>query len=67
MTFYVVYNSQGQFFARFSTFRRASLWTIRNGMEWTAIIKKEKEDNKCNQQNLGFSVGELFWERHSLE
>jgi hypothetical protein len=43
MTFYAVYNSQGQFFARFTTLRRASLWTIRNGMEWTAIIRKEKE------------------------
>ena len=44
MTFYAVYNSQGQFFARFTTFRRASLWTIRNGMEWTAIIRKEKDE-----------------------
>jgi hypothetical protein len=46
MTFYAVYNSQGQFFARFTTFRRASLWTIRNGMEWTAIIKKEMDIRK---------------------
>jgi len=44
--YYAVYNSVGQFFARFTTFRRASLWTIRNGMEWTAIIKKEKENTK---------------------
>ena len=42
--FYAVYNSQGQFFARFITYRRALAWAIRNGMEWTAQIRKEKEN-----------------------
>jgi len=39
-----VYNSQGQFFARFISYRRALAWAIRNGMEWTAEIRKEKEN-----------------------
>lgn len=46
MTYYVVYNSQGQFFARFITYRRALAWAIRSGMEWTAQIVKEKENTK---------------------
>jgi hypothetical protein len=44
--FYSIYNSQGQFFARFTSYRRALVWAIRNGMEWTAEIKKEKENTK---------------------
>lgn len=46
MTTWAVYNSQGQFFARFITYRRALAWAIRNGMEWTAQIVKEKENTK---------------------
>jgi len=41
---YAVYNSQGQFFARFISYRRALAWAIRNGMEWTAEIRKEREN-----------------------
>jgi hypothetical protein len=44
--FYAVYNSHGQFFARFTSYRRALVWAIRNGMEWTAEIRKEKEIQK---------------------
>jgi hypothetical protein len=38
---YVVYNSCGQFQARFLTWRRAMRWAIREGIEWTAVIRKE--------------------------
>jgi len=38
---YVVYNSCGQFQARFLTYARAVRWAIREGMEWSAIIRKE--------------------------
>jgi hypothetical protein len=38
---YAVYNSTGQFQARFLTYRRAIEWAIRNGMEWTAEIRVE--------------------------
>lgn len=38
---YVVYNSRGQFQARFLTWRSALRWAIREGMEWTAVIRKE--------------------------
>jgi hypothetical protein len=38
---YVVYNSCGQFQARFLTYTRALRWAIREGMEWTAVIRKE--------------------------
>ena len=41
MTSYAVYNSVGQFQARFLTWRRALRWAIREGMEWTAVIRKE--------------------------
>jgi hypothetical protein len=44
--FYAVYNSKGQFFARFTSYARALRWAVRNGMEWTAEIKKEKEIQK---------------------
>jgi hypothetical protein len=40
-TVYVVYNSIGQFQARFLTWRSALRWSIREGMEWTAVIRKE--------------------------
>jgi len=38
---YAVYNSCGQFQARFLTYARAVRWAIREGMEWSAIIRKE--------------------------
>jgi hypothetical protein len=38
---YAVYNSIGQFQARFLTWRSALRWAIREGMEWTAVIRKE--------------------------
>jgi hypothetical protein len=38
---YVVYNSCGQFQARFTSYARAVRWTVREGMEWTAVIRKE--------------------------
>jgi hypothetical protein len=40
--YFAVYNSQGQFFARFTSYARALRWAQRNGMEWSAEIKKEK-------------------------
>jgi len=40
-TVYVVYNSVGQFQARFLTWRSALRWAIGEGMEWTAVIRKE--------------------------
>ena len=40
-TSYVVYNSRGQFQARFLTWDAALRWAIREGMEWTARIRKE--------------------------
>jgi hypothetical protein len=44
--FYSVYNLQGQFFARFTSYARALRWAVRNGMEWSAEIRKEKENTK---------------------
>jgi len=41
MTSYAVYNSIGQFQARFTSYARAVRWAIREGMEWTAEIRKE--------------------------
>jgi len=38
---YAVYNSIGQFQARFASYARAVRWAIREGMEWTAVIRKE--------------------------
>jgi hypothetical protein len=38
---YVVYNSCGQFQARFTSYARAVRWAIREGMEWTAEIRRE--------------------------
>jgi hypothetical protein len=38
---YAVYNSIGQFQARFTSYARAVRWAIREGMEWTAEIRKE--------------------------
>lgn len=38
---YAVYNSVGQFFARFTSYSNALRWAVRNGMEWTAVIRKE--------------------------
>lgn len=40
---YAVYNSVGQFFARFTSYARALRWAQLNGMEWSADIRKEKE------------------------
>ena len=40
---YAVYNSVGQFFARFTSYARALRWAQRNGMEWSAEIRKERE------------------------
>ncbi len=40
---YAVYNSVGQFFARFTSYACALRWAQLNGMEWSAIIRKEKE------------------------
>ena len=39
--YYAVYNSIGQFQARFASYARAVRWAIREGMEWTAEIRKE--------------------------
>ena len=39
--YYAVYNSIGQFQARFLTWRSALRWAICEGMEWTAVIRKE--------------------------
>ena len=44
--YYSVYNSIGQFQARFLTWRRALAWAIANGMEWSAEIRKERAS--CN-------------------
>ena len=38
---YAVYNSIGQFQARFLTYYRAMSWVIREGLEWSAVIRKE--------------------------
>ncbi len=38
---YAVYNLCGQFQARFTSYARAVRWAIREGMEWTAEIRKE--------------------------
>jgi hypothetical protein len=43
MTSYAVYNSCGQFQARFTSYARALRWAQREGMEWSAIIRKERE------------------------
>jgi len=43
---YAVYNSCGQFFARFTSYAAALRWAVRNGMEWSAEIRKEKENTK---------------------
>jgi len=40
--YFAVYNSRGQFFARFLSYAAALRWSVRNGMEWSADIKKEK-------------------------
>jgi len=40
-TQYAVYNSIGQFQARFLTWKRAFAWIIANDMEWSAEIRKE--------------------------
>lgn len=42
MTSYAVYNSLGQFQARFLTYKRAMSWAIRHDMEWSAVIRKEE-------------------------
>jgi len=38
---FAVYNSLGQFQARFLTRKRAWYWIIREGLEWSATIRKE--------------------------
>jgi len=43
MTSYAVYNSIGQFQARFLTRKRAWSWIIREGLEWSATIRKENQ------------------------
>jgi hypothetical protein len=43
VTTYAVYNSVGQFFARFTSYARALRWAQLEGMEWSADIRKEKE------------------------
>ena len=40
---YAVYNSVGQFFARFTSYAAALRWAVREGMEWSAIIRKERD------------------------
>jgi len=40
---WAVYNSRGQFQARFTSYARALRWAVRNEMEWSAIIRKERE------------------------
>jgi len=45
---WAVYNSCGQFFARFTSYARALRWAVRNGMEWSAIIRKEKEKTQMD-------------------
>ena len=40
---YAVYNSLGQFQARFITHKRAWSWIIREGLEWSATIRKENQ------------------------
>jgi len=49
---YAVYNSVGQFFARFTSYARALRWAQREGMEWSAIIRKEKEDMRKHEIEL---------------
>jgi len=44
--YFAVYNSRGQFFARFTSYAAALRWAQRNGMEWSAEIKKEREGIK---------------------
>jgi hypothetical protein len=41
--YFAVYNSRGQFFARFISYAAALRWAVRNGMEWSAEIKKERD------------------------
>lgn len=41
--YYAVYNSLGQFQARFLTYKRALFWIIREGLEWSATIRKENQ------------------------
>jgi len=41
--YFAVYNSRGQFFARFLSYDAALRWAVRNGMEWSAEIKKERD------------------------
>jgi hypothetical protein len=41
MTSYAVYNSVGQLQARFTSYARAVRWAIREGMEWSAVIRRE--------------------------
>ena len=50
--YFAVYNSRGQFFARFTSYARALRWAQREGMEWSAIIRKEKEDMRKHQIEL---------------
>jgi len=38
---WAVYNSIGQFQARFTSYARAVRWAIREGIEWSAVIRKE--------------------------
>ena len=47
---YAVYNSVGQFFARFTSYARALRWAVRNGMEWSADIRKEKETQRNEEK-----------------
>lgn len=49
---YAVYNSVGQFFARFTSYARALRWAQREGMEWSAIIRKEREDMRKHEIEL---------------
>ena len=41
--YFAVYGLSGQFFARFTSYARALRWAQRNGMEWSAEIKKERD------------------------
>ena len=40
--YFAVYGLSGQFFARFLSYAAALRGAVRNGMEWSAEIKKEK-------------------------
>ena len=40
---YAVFNSLGQFQARFLTRKRAWCWIIREGLEWSATIRRENQ------------------------